>query len=119
MPGARPLAVDGVTRAGLGLRLVVPASPKGRRPAIWSLTHLNSGHRIATLHGDAAAVRQVADAVAELGDWTFGGLDGWRNVDPELPARLGQLVERFPKVLRFGGPERDRDQATAITLARA
>lgn len=119
MPGGDPLQVQGFTCRGLGLHQVIAPSPKGRRPGLWSLTHLNSGHRVAGVEGSDATVFKAALAVAELGDWDFDAVDGWRNMDPELPARLGQLAKSWLGVLRFGAGPQDRAQASAISTGRA
>lgn len=118
-PNGQPYQVAGYTYRGLGLHLVIEPSPKGRRPGLWTLTHLNSGHRVALAQGNVPTAFAAAAAVAELGDWDFDGVAGWRNRDPELPARLVDLVRRTPalKLSTAGGA--DADQAVAISTARA
>lgn len=112
-------AVVGVVFKGLGLHMVAPPSPKGRVPGYWVLTHLNSGHRIAALTGPAAQVKAVATEVAELTDWDFAGVDGYRNMDPELPKRFAEVTKRHPGMFRVGGVGHAREQASAIYSARA
>lgn len=111
--------VLGVVHNGLGLHQVAPPSPKGRNPGFWMLTHLNSGHRIAAMIGAAAEVKSVATAVAELTDWDFAGVDGYRNMDPDLPKRFAELTKLHPRVFKLGGSGQARNQAAAIYTARA
>lgn len=119
-PGCEPLPVAGYTYRGLGVHMVIPASPKGRRPPLWAITHLNTGHRVLQLTGRVRDAFPVAAAVAELTDWDFDGLAGWRNRDPELPGRLVELARAHPKVLAHaGGNASDQAQAVAISSARA
>lgn len=105
---------------GLGLFMALSASPKGRRPPKWCLTHLNSGHSIAWISGFVKDAFPIASEIAECGDWDFAGLDGWRNQDPELPRKVLEIAARFPKrvEMRAGGGG-DREVAAAISSARA
>lgn len=114
-----PQEVAGYSYRGLGLHLVNAPSPKGRRPGVWSLTHLNSGHRIAFVLGNVPTALAAAAKVAKLGEWDFEGVSGWRNRDPELPARLGALIAATPALRVAAGNDRDTGQAVAISTARA
>ena len=91
----------GYTYRGLGIYQTVAPSPKGRRPAKWSLTHLNTGHCIAELAGSVAAVFPIATEIAEAGDWDFLSLEGYKDRFPDagkvvmkIIARHGKLVSR-------------------------
>ena len=74
-----PLVREGRTYRGLGLYADDPGS--------WCLVHLASGHALCWLKGCELQVIALAARVAEVGDWTFVGLDGWRNCDPGLMDR--------------------------------
>lgn len=104
---------------GLGIRKVSAPSPKGRRKAVWSLTHIGSGHRVGTLHGDAATAFPVATEIALAGDWTFDGLTGWKNQFPDVEERLGEIIARHSKVFTHtGSGQGNEDVARAIAMAR-
>lgn len=98
---AGPHPVAGYVYRGLGLHIRVSASPKGRKPPTWTLTHLNTGHSICNLTGKVADVFPVAAEVAECGDWTFEGLHGWKNMDPELGFRTKAIAEKHPGVCAY------------------
>src|ERR1700721_724283 len=90
-----PEAVTGYTYRGLGLHIAIKASPKGRRPPTWSLTHLGSGLRVAMIKGKVIDTFPIASEIAEWGDWDFDGIDGWRNRDPELPKKLVDVCAKY------------------------
>lgn len=118
-PGG-PIAKAGYAWRGLGLFVAVPASPKGRRPAKWSLTHLGSGHAIAFLTGDVRTVFPVASEVAMAGDWTFDGLQGYKNQFPDAAERLSEIIARHPTVIvRSQGGAAHEGAAQAVATARA
>lgn len=89
-----PFTRAGYVYRGLGMWVSRPASPKGRRPTCWSLTHLGSGLRVAAISGALTAALAIAAEIAEAGDWEFESPDGWRNADPELPHRVHAIVDR-------------------------
>lgn len=62
----------------------------------WWIVHLNSGHGIINMTGESLQVLPVASEIAEAADWTFEGLDGWRNRNPDLPAKLNEIARRHP-----------------------
>lgn len=110
----------GFIRSGLAMSMRIKASPKGRRPPTWSLTHLGSGHRVALIDAHPVEAFEVANAILALTDWTFDGLSGWRNQDPDLMDKLKALRSQYPKALsRTGGTPSDPDIARAIAMARA
>lgn len=96
--GTGPHAVAGYTYRGLGLHVVIEASPKGRRPARWALIHLGTGHSIAYLDGDVATAFPVGTEIAEAGDWDFLSLQGWKDKFPDARAKLEVVCARHPKV---------------------
>ncbi len=116
--GPRIEDVTGYTYNGLGLRMHMRGSPKGRRPPMWNLTHLNSGHKIVSLHLHDTLAFKVATQIANLGDWSFNTLGGWRNRDPELRNKVAALLATYGQV-QLGGPEHDEAAARKIALERA
>lgn len=116
--GARK--VYGYAHKGLGMQFVWDGSPKGRRPPTWCLYHLNSGHRICLIHGKSETAFPIALEIAELTDWDFDGLDGWRNREPELPAKVAAVAQKYPKALEMAyGNGGNEDTARQIAMARA
>lgn len=115
-----PLDKPGYAWRGLGLFQAIPGSPKGRRPATWSLTHIGSGHAIAFLKGDVRTVFPIASEIALAGDWTFEGLDGWRNQFPDASERVSEIIARYPKIVsRAAGGGRNEDIARAVAMRAA
>lgn len=114
-------AKTGYTYRGLGLWQVMAPSPKGRRPAVWSLTHLGSGHMICGLKGDVATAFPVATEIAEAGDWDFLSLSGWKDRFPDAVARIREILARYPKVQygKVGGKNQHHETAMQIASNRA
>lgn len=127
MPGnfQRALGGYGATDAagyvyrGLGMVIVVRASPKGHRPPTWALVHLNSGHKVASIKGFVADAFPIASEIAECADWDFNGLDGWRNQTPELPQLVRAIIERNSKRAEFRSGGGDQEIAAQISASRA
>jgi len=113
-----PFEVVGRVYAGLGMKQLWPASPKGRRPAAWSLDHLGTGHRIFVIKAHETEAFTIAGAVAEMTDWDFNGLYGWKNRDPDLMDRVYAFIDSHPEITRRSGPG-DEGVASEIALARA
>lgn len=86
--GGAPRPLTGLVNAnGLGMHV----SPRGMG---WNLTHLNTGLRICSLQtGDLVLAASVATAIGYMADWGFLGVDGWKNMDPDLPRRLRALLK--------------------------
>ena len=96
-PGGEPVEAWGYQWRGLALRHSGWAVP--RTETKWWLIHLGSGSVILRLVGNVAMVMPVAAAVAECGDWTLFDLpDGWRQTDPELPAKVAAICQEHPEV---------------------
>lgn len=112
--------IYGRTNAGLGITMSVRPSPAGVRPAEWSLTHLGSGHRVCIIAAAEVEAFAIADDIAGAGDWSFDGLFGWQNRDPELMDRLGAILVRHGKCLsRAGSGQANENAARLIVEARA
>lgn len=90
--------VDGFVQGGLGLWL----HPGGdRKYCYWSVTHLNSGLAVLYIERrrrdlfENAEPLELAQQVYDLCDWdAFSDPTGWQNVDPELRAKVAQLIVR-------------------------
>lgn len=110
----------GYVYRGLGLYMAQSASPKGRRPPLWCLVHLGSGHCIFWIKGVVADAFPVASEVAEASDWTaFEGLTGWENTDPELKDKVRALYRKHAKRVVLGGSGPQHDRALEVAAARA
>lgn len=111
-----PIAVEeGPVYAGLGLI---------REGHGWFLIHLNTGHSAARLVGSLAAVLPVATQIAECCEWdAFLTINGWKQVCPDLPARMKEIEERFgnvqPAWATSRGSDCNDDTAREIAYARA
>ncbi|MFC3208121.1 hypothetical protein [Aquamicrobium soli] len=117
-----PHEIEGYVFRGLGLHMTASASPKGRRLARWSLTHLNTGHRVAIINGDVRTAFSIAYEIARCSDWeAFTALGGWKNTDPDLPAKIDAIAARFPKNVdrNAGHGGGDEEIASKIALERA
>lgn len=111
---------QGYVWRGLGIHMVHGASPKGHRPPVWLLTHLGSGHAVCRITGHVAKAFPIASEIADLTDWSFDGVNGWRNTDPDLAAKFRNLIARYPKNVSVGsGLANDHDTARLIAMARA
>lgn len=91
-----PSEVSGYIHLGLGLHIQFRAShrTKNKNAHTWSLTHLNTGHRITALKGDIATVFPLATEMAECADWDFIGLTGYENQDPEIISKLEKVLRK-------------------------
>lgn len=114
--GGKPRAVNGFVRCWLGLSIAINGSPKGRRPPVWSLTQIGTGHRVCLLRGQAETVIPVATKIGNLVDWEFYGLDGWKNIDSDLPTKVVEILNASPWVVVSGVPyvPGDRDAAKSV-----
>ena len=105
---------------GLHLESVIPPSPKGRRKKkqSWALTHLNSGHRICGLIGEVKDIFPLASEIAELTDWSFTGLYGWKKIDPELGDKFYSLIKKNEAKIKREGGSSDKKLAREIAVSR-
>jgi hypothetical protein len=96
IPGGEPLEVHGYENRGLALRHSGWATPRSETQ--WTLVHVGSGGALMRFTGSVATVMPVASEIAECSDWTLFDLpDGWRQTDPELPAKVGAICEAHPE----------------------
>ena len=100
---AGPVMRRGWTYRGLSLHKLQEGSPKGRRKARRTVSHLNSGHRLISITADEELVFSIATELAEAGDWTFEGLYGWKNQFPDAPDVVATLTTRHRCVSHGGG----------------
>ena len=105
---------------GLHLESIIPPSSKGRRKGrkSWALIHLNSGHRVCSLIGDVKDVFPLASEIAELTDWSFTGLDGWKNIDPELKDKFSSIMEKNKAKITCERNQHNETIAREIALSR-
>lgn len=113
---SKPWQVEAYVYKGLALRIEINGSPKGRRKPTWSLMHIGSGHNVCLITGTAADVFPVAAEIADECDWSFGGLSGWKNQDPELPKKVIAWMKRHPITSRLHG-QQNEGQASQIAKA--
>lgn len=88
--GPQPRA--GYSQNGLGLFIEIAGTKK--KPPVWSLNHIGSGHCLCLLTGDVRKVFPIASDISDLGDWTFLGLEGWKNQLPGAPELLIEVLKR-------------------------
>lgn len=117
-PGG-PVARMGRVYVGLGMFQAAPGSPKGRRPPTWSLTHLGTGHCVVSIKAPEPLALTIATEIAEAGDWSFDGLQGYKNQFPDAAEKVGAIMRRYVgKVTRTGGKSHE-GVAQQIAQARA
>ncbi len=115
-----PSRVLGYVYRGVGLSTEMKASPKGRRPPRWVLTHLGSGHKICAISGDGKTVFPIAAEIAEATEWDFDSLRGWVDRDPEAPQKLWTIASAHKEIIlnsRYG--ESSERVACQIATERA
>ena len=96
IPGKPPVECWGYAQDGLVLYHSGWMTPRTKTQ--WSLIHIGSGGTILHLTGSVAIVMPVASEIAECGDWTLFDLpDGWKQTDPELPAKVGAICRAHPE----------------------
>lgn len=94
--GGAPVETWGYEWRGLALRHSGWATP--RTETRWALVHLGSGGAFVHFAGDVATVMPVAGEIAECSDWTLFDLpEGWRQTDPDLPAKVGAILMAHPE----------------------
>lgn len=117
--GFGPDTTDGFVYRGLGMWKIMKASPKGRRPPRWHLTHLGSGHAVCVIAAHMVKAFGIATEIAECGDWGWDGLAGYLNRDPDILRRCVDIIERHKNhVLRLGCTA-SKETAREIAIARA
>src|SRR5262249_9658336 len=99
--------------------MIIKGSPKGRRPPKWSLTHLGSGRAVCRVEGKVSVAFAIASEIADCGDWSFDGLNGYINIDRELPEKTKAIMEKYAKAISRGGGQSNETAARAIAIARA
>lgn len=118
-----PKPVAGYTYRGLGLFMRTEGSVTGKRPPLWNLSHLGTGHNLAIIEGFVAVSFPIATAIAEAGDWEFISLEGYKDRFPDAPERLREVCERHgSRVKSFAGSNPasqwdERNRAVAQQIA--
>lgn len=120
VPGGDPVQAHGYEWRGLALRHSGWATP--RTQTRWALVHLGSGGTFARFVGDVATVMPVAGEIALCSDWTLFDLpDGWRQTDPDLPAKVAAILNAHPEArpdTAFEGRVVSDADARAVVAAR-
>jgi len=109
---------DGFVYRGLGVHQTYPGSKNGRRKPRWIVPHLGSGHRLCSLIGDAERLTPIVTDLAEAGDWSFEGLDGWRNMFPEARECLLEFASRHRQFVRLRGGQNSENVARLVAEHR-
>lgn len=107
-----PTPVDGFVYQGVGLSLASDTE------SLWVLTHLQSGHAICFAVATIGIALEAAAEVAEATDWSFDGVAGWRNRDPDLPKKMQALFERHDGVLQATQDNPRSEAAARAVLVR-
>jgi hypothetical protein len=118
--GGKPIGRWGYVFRGLALHHSGWASPRSKTQ--WKLTHIGSGGSFLKFTGAVSDVFPVAREIAECSDWTLFDLpEGWRQTDPDLPAKVGAICEAHPEVMpdcTFSGSDISDADARAVIAAR-
>jgi hypothetical protein len=89
--------VAGYTYRGLGLHWAMD----------WAITHLNTGHVLCYCRGGIKRSFAAATELAERFDWSFDGLQGWRNLDPEMSGKVLLWMRANPDCYRTTGQQHE------------
>lgn len=107
-----PKWIAGYTSGDLRLHRTYPNSTvKGKDH--WSVSHGNTGLKIAQLHGKLKDVMKTADDIQRCADWSFVDVDGWRNVTPDLPQRVLAAILTSSEVERINYTANTQEEARA------
>jgi hypothetical protein len=114
-----PDKVSGAVYRGLGMRMQIKGSPKGRRPPTFAVWHLGTGHRVRNITAVEELASQIATELAELTDWeAFDSLLGWQNTDPDLPNKVRSVDAKYPGKTVGGGGRSNQPVAMQIAMSR-
>jgi hypothetical protein len=62
---------------------------------------------------------ELATILAEKGDWTFDGLDGWVNQFPDVQEIISEFIKNNTEVQNvISGMGRNHDAAKAVVMQR-
>lgn len=61
---------------------------------------------------------EIATIIAEIGDWEWDGLDGYKNKDPQLPEKLKIVMGSLNGLIKGGGQSNEAG-AQAVAFANA
>lgn len=107
----------GLLYRGLALTHLWSGSPKGRRPPAWTLTHIGSGHILCNF--EAHDPYPDATRMAECGEWDWEGLEGWRNVDPEIKVKALRVLDLMGNRWISSSGRSSESAARQIAMQRA
>lgn len=115
LTAGKPETVVGWTHGGLGLLECGPDIPM---PSMWALYHLGSGHLVTFLMARDEEALRLSSEVAALCDWSFDGLNGWKNFAPHILDDLEELRARNERAMPKIDSPSDEAGARAILEAR-
>lgn len=119
IPGGDPREAWGYEGRGVIMRHAGWRTP--RSETMWTLYHAGSGSAVARFTGTVSTVMPVASEIAGCSDWTLFDLpEGWRQTDPELPAKVGAILNAHPEArpgTEFVAPKISDDDARAVMRA--
>lgn len=105
--GAVP--VDGWVHHFVGIHSVAPDR--------WSVTHVPSGHKFGEVHASFGAAKLIVREVAGMADWgAFNGIDGWKNVDPNLPKKVRDFAAECEEFIVSSGKNGSREVAAEVAM---
>lgn len=99
-----PVEVGGHTYAGLGLHLKLSMLKRSPQPPLWVLSHIGSGHRVLFIKAPQEKAIEIATEVAEMSDWAFYGLHGWKNMAPGIKEKILNIETIHKEAYRMNGP---------------
>jgi hypothetical protein len=117
-------AEEGITVAMLGDPVVTKGWTKGGLGIVqcdlntFMILHLGSGHKFCFCRGFLETAQSICDDLLAVGDWTFNGLDGWQNQDPELLNKAAKVWEKWGWLLFNPSAHLPRRDDVAAQIAR-
>lgn len=109
-------SVEGYIYRGLGIHL-----KRRGNPPLWTVTHLRTGHRILFLRAAYEKAISIATELAEVTEWDFDGLYGWKNRDPDIKAKVTAIEEKYiPYIYKIkAGIPKSEAQAREIMMKQS
>lgn len=102
-------AVDGWVDRFVGIHSIAPDR--------FSVTHVPSGHKFGEVRASLGAAKLIVRELAGMADWgAFNGIDGWKNVDPELPKKVRDFAVECEEFIVSSGKDGSREIAAEVAL---
>ncbi len=112
-----PTRTDAILYRGVALFEVYPQSRA--QPPQWSLSHVNTGYCICMIHAVRPIAITIATPIAEMADWSFDSVDGWKNTQPDLIERLQPVLDRWKPTVTYGGGPKYEEIKGALSQRHA